>query len=276
MAREGKNDIFRVEKQETKQPTSIAWEVPVEVVPVPSRGVIYPAGSPLHGKETLEIRAMTAKEEDILTSRALIKQGTVITHLIRSCLIDKDVDVQKMIIGDRNALMISIRITGYGSNYTASATCPACSRESSSSFDLSSLGIKRLQINPATYGQNCFEFNLPVSKRKVFFKFLTGADEEEIQITNDRKQQLMPDMVVENNVTARLEQSIISVDGITDRGEIVRFIRSMPAMDSRSLRKFMDDNQPGIDMTVDLRCQFCSETSKISLPFGSSFFWPRD
>ena len=86
----------------------------------------------------------------------------------------------------------------------------------------------------------------------------------------------MPDMVVENNVTARLEQSIISVDGITDRSEIVRFIRSMPAMDSRNLRRFMDDNQPGIDMMVDMRCQFCNDTSKISLPFGSSFFWPRD
>ncbi len=276
MAREGKNDIFRVEKQETKQQASIAWEVPVEVVPVPSRGVIYPAGSALHGKETLEIRAMTAKEEDILTSRALIKQGTVITHLIRSCLIDKDIDVQKMIIGDRNALMISIRITGYGSNYTASASCPACSRESSSTFDLSSLGIKRLMINPVSHGQNCFEFNLPVSKRKVFFKFLTGADEEEIQITNDRRQQLMPEAVVETNVTSRLEQSIISVDGVSDRSEIVRFIRTMPAMDSRSLRKYMDDNQPGIDMSVEMRCQFCSEVSKISLPFGSNFFWPRD
>jgi len=279
MAREGKNDIFKSERApapQQQQSRNISWEVPVEAVPVPSRGSVYPPDSPLHNKELIEIKAMTAKEEDILTSRALIKQGTVISHLIASCLVNKDISVQKMLVGDRNALMVSVRITGYGSDYSAKASCPSCNKESSQSFDLTNLGIKRLQIEPSRHGQNCFDFKLPVSGRLVQFRFLTGEDEEEISTINERKKQLMPDMLLENNVTTRLERSIVSVDGVTDRNEISLFIRSMPALDSRKLRKFIDDNEPGIDMTTEMRCLHCSVTSEISLPMGASFFWPRD
>lgn len=281
MAREGKNDIFKndrtsAQQQQHQQNRSISWEVPVEAVPVPSRGSVYPPDSPLHGKELIEIKAMTAKEEDILTSRALIKQGTVITHLIASCLVNKDISVQKMLIGDRNALMVSVRITGYGSDYSAKSTCPSCNKESTQKFDLTNLGIKRLQIEPSRQWQNCFDYRLPVSGRLVQFRFLTGEDEEEISTVNERKKQLMPDMLLENNVTTRLERSILSVDGVTDRNEISLFVRSMPALDSRKLRKYMDDNEPGIDMTTEMKCPHCSTSSEISLPMGASFFWPRD
>ncbi len=277
MARQGKNDIFKVEQPEHRNATKdINWEVPVEAVPVPSFGMVYPTSSPLHGKEVVEIRAMTAKEEDILTSRALIKQGTVITHLINSCLVNKDIDVRHMLVGDRNALMISVRITGYGSDYRVRVSCAECGKDSSQDFDLSELGIKRLSISPVSPGQNCFEYQLPVSKRIVCFKFLTGADEEDISAVNERKKQLMPDMLIENNVTSRLEYSIVSVDGIKDRSQISSFIRAMPAQDSRKLRKYIDDNEPGIDMRVNMNCPHCTKQSEVSLPFGTSFFWPRD
>jgi hypothetical protein len=93
------------------------FEVPLESVPLPSNGVVYPSESALHMKETVEIRSMTAREEDILTSRALIKKGTVITELIKSCLIDKRIDVSTMLSGDRNALMVALRVTGYGAEF---------------------------------------------------------------------------------------------------------------------------------------------------------------
>ena len=91
--------------------------IPTELAPLPSKGLIYPEGSSLHGKESLEIRAMTAREEDILTNRAYIKQKSVINELIKSCLIDKSVNPEDMIAGDRNAVMTSLRITGYGADY---------------------------------------------------------------------------------------------------------------------------------------------------------------
>ena len=152
------------------------WEVPVEVVPIPSEGKVYPQDSVLFGKNCLEIKAMTAQEEDILASRALILQGTVITTLLQSCLLDKTVSTREMLLGDRNALMVSIRITGYGTAYRAEATCPECSTTGMHAFDLSGLEIKRLELSPVREGENLFSFTLPVTRKEVHFRFLTGAD----------------------------------------------------------------------------------------------------
>ena len=118
------NAVFTAQQAEMKgfstrnvMKDDFGMEVPVESVPLPSRGLIYPVDSSSHNRETIEIKAMTAREEDILTSRALIKKGTVITQLIKSCVVDKSINVESMISGDRNALMTAIRITGYGSDY---------------------------------------------------------------------------------------------------------------------------------------------------------------
>ena len=102
------------------------YEVPVETVPLPSLGRTYDTDSPLYGSETVQIKAMTAKDEDILTSKALIKKGTVITQLIKNCLVDRSIDVDAMLVGDRNAIMTALRVTGYGSDYNIEVDCPAC------------------------------------------------------------------------------------------------------------------------------------------------------
>ena len=166
------------------------FEIPVETVPLPSGGKCYDADHPLHGQETVEIRAMTAREEDILTSKALIKKGTVITHLIKSCLIDKRIDPNTLLAGDRNALMVALRITGYGVEYKVEIDCPACGERSKHNFNLGELPIKRLECRPVAEGTNVFESDLPVSKAKVRWKLLTGHDEQEIiQMTERRKKQ---------------------------------------------------------------------------------------
>jgi len=163
------------------------YEVPIESVPIPSSGKIYPPESGLYGKETIEIKAMTAKEEDILTSRALIKKGTVITELIKSCVIDKTVNIDDMISGDRNALMTALRITGYGSDYNVQIDCPECGTHGKHTFDLASLPIKRLDIQPVAEGTNLFEFKLPVTQKAVQFKFLTGKDEADMTTVQERQ-----------------------------------------------------------------------------------------
>lgn len=104
---------------------AIGFDLPVAEVPLPSRGLVYPDG-PLHMAETVELKPMTAREEDILMNRTLVRKGTVVTELIKSCMIDKNIDVNSMISGDRNALMIAVRITGYGADYSPKVTCPAC------------------------------------------------------------------------------------------------------------------------------------------------------
>ena len=255
---------------------TFGWEVPVEAIPVPSEGKVYPEESSLFNKKVLEIKAMTAQEEDILSSRALIQQGTVISHLLQSCLIDKSIDVKNMLLGDRNALMVSVRITGYGPRYDAESRCPSCGDVSSQSYNLSELEIKRLELNPVLDGQNIFEFKLPVTKKNVHFKFLTGADDEERETISDRKKKMMPNMKIDSLVTSRLEQLIISIDGIDDRNKINHFVKNMPALDSRKLRTYIENNEPGIDMSVWMNCPECDKTSKVSLPIGSNFFWPDE
>ena len=248
------------------------FEIPVESVPLPSCGITYATDTVLSHQETIDIKAMTAKEEDILTSRSLIKKGTVITHLLRSCIVDKHVDPDEMLSGDRNALMTAVRITGYGADYNVEVDCPACGERSKQSFDLAALPIKRLTIAPVADGSNMFEFELPLTKKTVRFKFLTGADEAELAVIQERKKK--QGLSAENLVTQRLMFSITSIDGITDKSKISMFCRHMPARDSLALRKYIDKHEPGIDMKSWMDCPSCLEHSEVRLPMGASFFWP--
>ena len=247
-------------------------EIPAEQIPIPSGGRVYSSDSPLYNRETVEIRPMTAREEDILTSKALIKKGTVITELIRSCLIDKSIDPDDMIVGDRNAVMTALRITGYGADYTVDVECPACGERSRQEFDLSELPLKRLGTDPSSEGENTFEFTLPYTKKAVKFRFLTGRDETQISKMQDRKKK--HSFTKDNLITTRYKHQIISIAGITDKVKIEFFIKNMPAKDSRALRKFMDDNEPGVEMKSWMDCPSCMETSEVRLPLGASFFWP--
>ena len=146
------------------------WEVPIESVPLPTRGVIYHPDSTLYNRDVLHIKSMTAREEDILASPAFQKEGTSLTHLFQSCLTDKSINSDDMVMGDRMALMIGIRVTGYGPDYRVSSNCQTCNIKNDFSIDLSSLPIKRLRIDPVKPGENKFEFILPVTKKKVIFR----------------------------------------------------------------------------------------------------------
>jgi hypothetical protein len=276
--RQVRNEIFGGQGHQPGMPTrnvmkdDFGFEVPVESVPLPSRGIVYPAESALHGKETIDIRAMTAREEDILTSRALIKKGTVISELIQSCLVDKNIDVNEMISGDRNAVMTALRITGYGPEYKVEVDCPACGERSKQEFSLAELPIKRLEISPITEGANIFEFQLPAVKKNIRFRFLTGKDEEEITQLMERKKK--SGLQGENLVTTRLSHCLMAVEEITDKTKVGMFIRNMPARDSLALRQFMDKHEPGVDMRGWMTCPHCIENSEVRLPLGASFFWP--
>ena len=248
------------------------FEIPVESVPLPSGGKCYDVEHPLHGNNTVEIRAMTAREEDILTSKALIKKGTVISHLLKSCMLDKRVNPDTMLAGDRNAIMVALRVTGYGAAYNVEVDCPACSERSKQSFNLGELPIKRLDIEPVSLGTNIFEIQLPVTKAKCRYKLLTGTDEQDIMIAAERRKK--QGQRSENLITSRLRSSIVSVNGVNDRTKLEMFVSSLPARDSLFLRKHIDKNEPGIEMKAWMDCPHCLETSEVRLPMGATFFWP--
>lgn len=281
-ARELKNSIFAARQQVEQQgmvsryevaQREFGMEIPSALVPLPSRGLVYPPESSLAGKEEVEIKGMTTQEEDILMSRALIKKGTVINELIRSCLKDPSIQVNDLISGDRNALMVAVRITGYGSDYSAKIQCPACEVHQDFAVNLSELEIKPLEIMPAIAYTNKFSFVLPTCKKTIEFRFLTGREEEEITTTMENKKK--KGLVNDNVVSTRLFYSIISVDGNQDRAHIAKFIQYMPARDSLALRGYIDKHEPGIDMRHPFQCGQCGHSEVVAVPMGASFFWPN-
>lgn len=251
------------------------FEIPVEVVPLPSKGLVYPEHHPLHAADTVEISSMTAREEDILTSRALIKKGTVITQLIRSCLTNKNINVDSLLSGDKNALMIAIRITGYGSDYNVEIGCPSCDEKFKNMFNLNEMPIRSFSIEPTERGSNLFSFTLPKTGKEVLFKFLTGSDEEELMKMADRKKKSFGEGAIDSTVTTRLIASVYSFAGITDKGKLAQILRNLPAYDSLALRNHIDENEPGIQMRQYVICPHCGEESEVNIPLGIEFFWPR-
>ncbi len=251
----------------------ITWEVPVETVPLPTNGKIYSPESFFYNKETVDIKTMTAREEDILSSQAYIKKGVVLNELIKSCLMDKDVDPNELTLGDRTALTMAIRITGYGSEYHVNLTCMHCGAKNEEKIDLSNLPIKSLQIEPIEQGKNLFKYELPVSKKKVIFKFLTGKEELERNQNITSMQQLYGENFL-GNVTKNIETHIVSIDGVQKRSEINKFISIMPAFDSKSLRNFIKKSEPGMDTNIKFKCTSCSSESEVDLPITTNFFWP--
>jgi|TARA_R110000851_G_scaffold118177_2_gene245448 hypothetical protein len=275
-----KNDIFTGAgmHEQMMQPSiermekDLGFDIPVEQVPLPSQGLAYPPGHPLHGQVSVAIRAMTAREEDILTSRALIKQGTVISHLLSSCLMDKSINTRTMLSGDRTAVMIALRITGYGADYNVELDCPACGTHQQCEHNLIDLPIRTLDLEPVEKGSNLFPFKLPVSGKTVHFKFATGEDEEEQALLTERKRK--QGFTADSLVTDRLQRVIVSVDGETSGGKINQFVRNMPARDSLTLRRYIDAHEPSVLMEAPFTCISCGHEQEVGLPIGPSFFWP--
>jgi hypothetical protein len=283
--RETRNAIFTQKLPEGVQPgmptqtaaqrmkADFGMDIPQETVPLPSKGKTYDKESPLYHAETVDIRAMTAREEDILTSRALIKKGTVISELIRSCLINPAINPLDLLSGDRNALMVSIRVTGYGPLYETEMECTECSTKWQAEFNLGEMPIKNLEIEPVMDGVNLFEFKLPRSGKLVRFKFMTGRDEEDMMQMAE-KQKKLGLKSGESNVTTALLYSIVSVDGVEDRAKIAGFVKGMSAFDSLALRNYVKNNEPGIVMKQVVTCDACGHSEEVTMPMGVTFLWP--
>ncbi len=250
----------------------LGFDIPVDAVTLPSKGAIYPPEHPLSNTEVVEIKCMTAKEEDLLTSRALIKNGTVITQLLRSCITQKTVDPDDLLSGDRNAILIAIRVSGYGPEYKVQIECPSCKESFVNAFSLSSLKIKRLGAEPVSPNANVFEYTTPINKLRVHFKLFTGKDEAEMSKEQEAKKKLGSQ--IDNLVTSRLLHGVVSINGETDKGKLARMITNMIAGDAKALRNYMDKIEPGIDMRQEATCSHCHSSAEVDIPLGISFFWP--
>ena len=190
------------------------YKFPTEMVDLPSKGYFYFEGHPLSSGK-VEVKYMTAKEEDILTSQNLIQQGTVIDKLLESLIVDKSIKLDDMLIGDKNAIMLSARILGYGKQYEFTYG------GEEQSVDLSTLEPLDIDFSKFPKGKNEFNFKLPTSEREVTFKLLTGKTEKDIDLEIKAKQKISKTQSSE--LTTRLKHMIISVDGSSEKSYINNF-----------------------------------------------------
>ena len=241
------------------------FKFPTEIVELPSKGYFYIDGHPLsEGK--VEVKYMTAREEDILTSQNLIKQGTVIDKLLESLIVDKSIKVDDMLIGDKNAIMVAARVLGYGKDYEFTYD------GEEQSVDLSKLEPVDLDFSKFTRGVNEFSFELPNSKRTVTFKLLTGKDEKQIDIEVKAKQKISKDQSTE--LTTRLKHIITSVDGKSEKSHINNFVdNEFLSRDSLAFRNYLSSITPDIDMSTTVT-DVGGEEIEVTIPVTLRFFWP--
>ena len=266
--------IERAQKLGAEANEASAFRVPTEFVPLPSFGLVYSPNSPLHNLKEIEVRYMTAADEDILTSRSLLRSGKAIDAVLKNCILDARINPEELLSGDKNALITFLRVSGYGPEYKVEIDCPSCEETSKYEFDLSQLEMKTLDVEPIEQGENRFHIQLPTGTH-IEFKFLNSAEEKEISDAQDRIKR-STNSPVDRNVTTRLKNTIISIDGNTDSSLINQYVDTLNVRDSRALRKYMEDNTPDIDMNQEFNCSHCGHRGEVDVPISVSFFWPDE
>ena len=250
---------------------------PTEIVELPSKGLLYPKDNPLSSGK-VEMKYMTAKEEDILTTQSYIKQGVVLDKLFKALIVGngegKPVVYNDILIGDKNAIMVAARVLGYGKDYEVTVTTPSGEKQKEM-IDLTSFDDEPFDESLITPGINNFEFQLPTSKRKVTFKILSHRDQTAIdkELKGLKK---LKDGYGSKDLTTRLIHSITSIDGEEDRGKIRNFVKNeLLAIDSRALRTYVKQVSPDIDLNIEIVDQETGDTFDMSLPIDVNFFWPQ-
>ncbi len=241
------------------------YKFPTEVAELPSKGYFYFDGHPLSSGK-VEIKYMTAKEEDILTSQNLIKQGLVIDKLLESLIVDKSINLDDMLIGDKNAIMVAARVLGYGKDYQFTYD------GEEQSVDLSTLEPVELDFSKFTKGKNEFNFKLPNSEREVVFKLLNGGDEKDIDLEIKAKQKISKEQSSE--LTTRLKKMILSVDGKSEKSHINNFVdNEFLSRDSLAFRQYLSSITPDVDMTTKV-VDSTGKEIEVTIPVTLRFFWP--
>ena len=237
------------------------FKFPTETVDLPSKGFVYPKEHPLSSGK-VEIKYMTAKEEDILTNQSYIQKGNVLDKLLESVIVSNDINIDDLIVGDKNALLIATRILGYGKDYEFMLN------NKTETVDLSTLDNKEFDTTGLTQGVNEFSFTLPHSNQEITYKILTGKDEKAVERELAGIKRIKKDASPE--LSTRLKHLIVSIDGKSEKKDVRDFVDNyLLARDSRALREHIKNTQPDVDLNVVL-----DSGEEVRIPIGLSFFWP--
>ena len=246
---------------------------PTEMVDLPSRGEGYREGHPLFGKEDIEIRFMTAKEEDILTSESLLKKGIAVERVLQSIVKDKSIDVSTILLGDRNAIILAARCSAYGKWYKTTVTCPACGEKGKRAINLHGAkvynGDNTAEYNLEKNASGTYNVILPYSKLVVECRLMTGKDE--ISMIKELKDKKKKETGL---ILKQLSRSIVSVNEYSEPKVINYIIENMVAPDSRYLREAIAAFTPTVRIVDDFQCSSCEHEQELEVPLNADFFWP--
>ena len=261
--------------QDNNNGGGLSFVMPTEFVDLPSMGRFYPEGHPLHAQGSIEIKQMTAKEEDILTSRSLLKKGIALDRVIESVIMDKSVNANDLLIGDRNAIIVATRVSGYGSEYLTNVACPDCGHSQKYEFDLNASSVYRGEdiqhLQLTDHQDGTFSTTLPRSGFQVRFRLLTGHDEKTLiqGAESSRKNR-----GVEKNITSQLRNMVVSINGEENPNIISQGIEVLPSMDARHLRQAYKLAAPNVDLSQYFECVECGHEETMEVPLTADFFWP--
>lgn len=246
---------------------------PTQLIDLPSKGMFYSPDNPLSAG-TIDLHYMTAKHEDILTSKNLIQKGVVIDRLIQALIATPNVDYNSLLLGDKDAITIAARIFGYGKDYRVKVQCPDCGEIVETTINLEELNYKNSPLlESGEVGVNEFEYILPVSKNRITFKLLTVADENMIDLELERMQKITKSDVA-SHVTTRMKYSILSFNGNRETATIRKEVDNMLSIDSYNFREYMKTVIPDVDMNFEFKCPLCGHSGLMEVPLNINFFWP--
>ena len=240
---------------------------PTEVIDLPSEGRLYPKEHPCSDGK-IELKYMTAREEDILTSANLIKKGVVVDRLLSSLIMTPNVKIDDLFLGDKNAIMVAARVLAYGPEYICSVQDPSNGETIEHTFNLAECPFKKL---PKDVKENDFEFKLPISKKKINFKLLTSGEEKTLENEINSSKKIGVD--ISPDQTTRLRHIITSIDGDSSREVINSLAINMLARDSLSLRHEFQRISPDIEMKQNV--DFGGNVVEVDILLTTEFFWPK-
>jgi hypothetical protein len=261
------------------QANPLTFVAPTEFVELPSGGRFYETGHPLKGQQVIEVRHMTAKEEDILTSQSLLKKGVALDRFLQSLIVDKRIRTDDLLVGDKNAVLVNARVNGYGAEYTTNVTCPNCQANTRYQFDLNEHMVQSGEEylneleNIQIHGdRGTVTITLPTTGWAFECRPMTGKDEKALTkaVEARRKRKLSEEML-----SQQITMFTVSISGVTDRGQIGQAIQSLPARDSRHLRQTYQKLMPNLDLTQVFECGECGHVGEMEVPFTTDFFWPK-
>jgi hypothetical protein len=275
-------EMVELAKQQYQQKQVSDYKFPTEIIELPSNGLIYPKDNPLSSGK-IELKYMTAKEEDILTTQSYIKDGSVLDRLFQSLIVSNGeglpIKYVDLVVGDKNAIMIASRILGYGKEYNVEVTDPFSGEKQKETIDLTQFENKEYDGSKQTeLHKNEFEFELPQSKRVITFQLLTESKERKVkhELESAKKQSKKMGDVTSKELTTRLKNMIVSVEGESDRNVINRFVdNELFAVDSKALRSYIKEVGPDIDLTWEFISDTTGDRKEMSMPMDTNFFWPE-